>query len=144
MNIHISAAENQNHNHYQPISSTMFHPPNNQNASTNTHNNSAQHTHLNQCPRTQYQPPNPITTMSAGCLNPHELFALLMLLLNQIMASLIREGLVWVYMLSTCKFIQQTSYTSGLHYMRHIVSSLLRRLPWLWRHGTTQIGTQSC
>jgi hypothetical protein len=66
---------------------------------------------------------------TACCLNLQEFFAMWMLLLIQIMASLIREALVWVYLLSICRFIQQITYTSGLHYKRHIVSSFLRQLP---------------
>jgi hypothetical protein len=42
----------------------MFHPLNNQNASTYTYTNSDQHTHPDQYPLTQHQPPNPTTTMS--------------------------------------------------------------------------------
>jgi hypothetical protein len=62
MNIHVSSWENKNPNH-QPISSTMFHPPNNQNHFAYTYNNSDQHAHPDQYPQTQQQPPNPTTAM---------------------------------------------------------------------------------
>jgi hypothetical protein len=59
----------------------------------------------------------------------HEFFAMLMPLLIQIMASLIKKGLVWVFLLPTCRSGQQITYTSELPFKRYIVSSLLRRLP---------------
>jgi hypothetical protein len=60
-------------------------------------------------------------------LPPHNYLAMLMPPLLQIMASLIREGLVWVFLL--LRFSRPTTFISGLLYRKLIVSYMLSLQP---------------
>jgi hypothetical protein len=62
MNVHIFATDNQNHNLYQPSTSTLY--PNNQKAYNIPHDYPTQHTHQNRGLSSQHQQPDPLTATS--------------------------------------------------------------------------------